>query len=300
MADEQDPLQHVHGRVGQLEHPLEQAAAGADAAQQHRHRDDRQRVGAGDERHQHAGVAVAGDQRRVGRCRGWPPPRRRRPGRRPAPPRNVAITISRRTGRPLSSAARTLPPTMRAAKPNVVRCISTQATRQATSPNARPQCTSSPGQAAQHVVVADRQRRRLVEAGGIAQRPLDQVVEERDGDVVEQQRADGLVDAAVGAQRAGAAPSRGRRPARRSAASPILHRRAASAGGSRPPPRRASRPAPSPPRRPAPPGRAAAAGRSPAPSASAAPPAAACSGTRTRSRTTRGTSRGRPPAGCAR
>ena len=55
------------------------------------------------------------------------------------------MTISRRTGRPFSSAARTLPPTMRAAKPNVVRFMSTQASRQATRPHARPQWTSRPG-----------------------------------------------------------------------------------------------------------------------------------------------------------
>ena len=39
-----DPLQHRHRRVGQPEHALQQAAAGADAAEQDRHRDDAERV----------------------------------------------------------------------------------------------------------------------------------------------------------------------------------------------------------------------------------------------------------------
>ncbi len=34
------PLQHVDGGVGQLEHALQQAAAGADAAEEQRDRDD--------------------------------------------------------------------------------------------------------------------------------------------------------------------------------------------------------------------------------------------------------------------
>ena len=63
----------------------------------------------------------------------------------PRPPRKVATTISRATGSPFSSAARTLPPTMRAAKPKVVRFMSNQAMRQAMRPKPSPQCTSSPG-----------------------------------------------------------------------------------------------------------------------------------------------------------
>ncbi len=55
------------------------------------------------------------------------------------------MTNSRPTGNPLRSAARTLPPTMRAAKPKVVRFMSTQAATHAKSPHASPQWTSSPG-----------------------------------------------------------------------------------------------------------------------------------------------------------
>ena len=63
---EGDALQHLHRRVGQAEAALQQAAGGAEAAEQDRDRDDRERVLARDEGDQDAGVAVAGDQRRVG------------------------------------------------------------------------------------------------------------------------------------------------------------------------------------------------------------------------------------------
>ena len=49
------------------------------------------------------------------------------------------------TGRPCARAARTLPPVIRAAKPNVVRFISTQTRIASTMPTARPQWTSVPG-----------------------------------------------------------------------------------------------------------------------------------------------------------
>ena len=55
------------------------------------------------------------------------------------------MTISRPTGRPCARAARTLPPVMRAAKPNLVRFISTQSAIASTMPTARPQWTSMPG-----------------------------------------------------------------------------------------------------------------------------------------------------------
>src|SRR6185369_12863704 len=41
---EDDALQHQHRRVGQAKPPLQQAAAGADAAEQDRDRNDRQRI----------------------------------------------------------------------------------------------------------------------------------------------------------------------------------------------------------------------------------------------------------------
>ena len=78
-----------------------------------------------DERDQDAGVAVAGDQRGVGAAvhrRDLDHAGQARAARRRG---TQASTISRPTGRPFSCAARTLPPTMRAAKPKVVRCIST-------------------------------------------------------------------------------------------------------------------------------------------------------------------------------
>src|SRR5882757_4843098 len=42
--DEDHSLQHLNGGVGQAEPTLQQAAAGADTAQQNRNRDDRQRI----------------------------------------------------------------------------------------------------------------------------------------------------------------------------------------------------------------------------------------------------------------
>src|ERR1700757_4037058 len=41
---EDDALQHQHGRIGQAEPPLQQAAGGADAAEQDRDRNDRKRI----------------------------------------------------------------------------------------------------------------------------------------------------------------------------------------------------------------------------------------------------------------
>ena len=63
----------------------------------------------------------------------------------------------------------------------------------------------------------DRARRGLVQARRVAHRPLDEVIEEGDGDVVEEQAADRLVDAAIGAQRAREAdPGAAHRERRRS------------------------------------------------------------------------------------
>ena len=113
------------------------------------------------------------------------------------------MTISRPTGRPCARAARTLPPVMRAAKPNVVRFISTQSSDgerrcRRRGPNAR----RVPGMVADHVGVADRRVDGLLGLAGIAQRALDEEVHDRDGDVGQQQAGDGLVDAAIVAQHA--------------------------------------------------------------------------------------------------
>ena len=59
------------------------------------------------------------------------------------------------------------------------------------------------GQRADHVGLADGQRRGLVQAGRIAQRAFDDVVHQRDGDIGQQQAGDRLVDAAIVAQRTG-------------------------------------------------------------------------------------------------
>ena len=64
--DEDHALQHQDRGIRQAEPPLQQAAARADAAEQDRDRNDRQRILPREERDQDAGVAVAGRERGVG------------------------------------------------------------------------------------------------------------------------------------------------------------------------------------------------------------------------------------------
>ena len=64
--DEDDALQHQHRGVRQAQPALQQAAAGADAAEQDRDRDDRQRIVPRQEGDQDAGKAVAGGEIGVG------------------------------------------------------------------------------------------------------------------------------------------------------------------------------------------------------------------------------------------
>ena len=60
--NEDDALQHDGRGVGQAKVPLQQPAAGANPAEQHRDRDQRQRVLAGEKGDEDAGVAIASDQ----------------------------------------------------------------------------------------------------------------------------------------------------------------------------------------------------------------------------------------------
>src|ERR1700722_6189778 len=57
--DEDNPLQHLDGGVGQAEPSLQQPAAGADSAKQDRDRDHRQRILPRQKRDQDPGEAVA-------------------------------------------------------------------------------------------------------------------------------------------------------------------------------------------------------------------------------------------------
>src|SRR6185369_6693015 len=63
---EDDPLQHQHRGVGQSEPALQQAAAGADAAEQDRNGNDGEWVLPRQESNQNAGEAVAGGEVGVG------------------------------------------------------------------------------------------------------------------------------------------------------------------------------------------------------------------------------------------
>src|ERR1700722_5954000 len=64
--DEDNSLQHLDGGVRQTEPALQQAAAGADAAEQNRNRDDRQRILPRQEGNQDAGEAVTGREVGIG------------------------------------------------------------------------------------------------------------------------------------------------------------------------------------------------------------------------------------------
>ena len=207
LADQQDDehqsLQHQHGGVGQAHAALDQAAGGVDAAEQDRDRDDGERVLAREEGDEDAGEAVAGGERGIGPAldRGDLEDSRRARRRR----RRCAqeTTISLPTGSPCARAARTLPPVMRAAKPNVVRFISTQSSdREHDADGEAPmhvECRESlPTMFASPIGVVDG----LLGLAGIAQRALDEEVHDGDGDVGEQQAGDRLVDAAIVAQHA--------------------------------------------------------------------------------------------------
>src|SRR5437773_7015947 len=64
--DEDDSLQHQHGGVRQAEPPLQQAAAGADAAEQNGHGNDGERILPREERDEDTGEAIAGGEVGVG------------------------------------------------------------------------------------------------------------------------------------------------------------------------------------------------------------------------------------------
>src|SRR5260370_22366641 len=64
--DEDNSLHHMNGGIGQAEPALQQAAAGADAAEKDRNRDNRQRILPRQEGNQDAGKAVTGRQVGVG------------------------------------------------------------------------------------------------------------------------------------------------------------------------------------------------------------------------------------------
>src|SRR5258706_8037524 len=140
-AEERHALQNEHRRVGQIKPPLQHPARRGDAAEEDRHRDDGEGILARDEGDQDPGVAVARDERRVGRavhCGHL-----HHAGEAGGGAAQEACAITRReTGRPASCAARGLPPTMRSAKPHVVWRTSTYIAKQKTTPKASPQCTS--------------------------------------------------------------------------------------------------------------------------------------------------------------
>jgi hypothetical protein len=117
------------------------------------------------------------------------------PAKAPASTQNPRI--SRPTGSPCTWAARTLPPAMRAAKPQVVRSISTHASHAAHHAHCKPPMHVHPRHVAHAQIGRQRGGRGLVQTGRIAQRPFDQMVHQRDGDIRQQQRRYRLVHAAI-------------------------------------------------------------------------------------------------------
>jgi hypothetical protein len=122
-----------------------------------------------------------------------------------APPSRQALIISRRTGRPCSCAAAQVA----AGHPRGE--AGGGAEDQHPGAKAGQHAQQQAGmhiaarQLAQHVGIADPPGAGLVEAGGVAEQPLHQVVEQRDADIGQHQRGDGLVHPAPGPQPAGEA-----------------------------------------------------------------------------------------------
>ncbi len=218
--DEDDALEHQHGRVRQAHPPLHDAAGRPEPAEQNRDGNDRDRIMSGQERDQDAGEAVARRKRRVG------PPldagdlevageagagagdhRARqdeaadRQALRLRGPHVAAGDLGRETERrPLHQDA--------------------QRDRQHDARSARPQCTAMPGILGTAVGGADRQGRGLHRLVEIAQRPFDEEVHDRDGDIGQQQRRDRLVDAPLVAEPAGEADPEAAGRDRRTGSSP--------------------------------------------------------------------------------
>ena len=143
-----------------------------------------------------------------------------------APPSAHASTTRRSVARPTRRAARALPPTTRSEKPCAVKL------QPGAEQHARGDADhQAPVHVAEERVGRDRAdlqrrvqrpRRRLVEAGRIAHRAFDAVLEQRDRDVAQQQAGDGLVDAPPLPQHA-----RQRHPQRRQQRARRQHHRAA-------------------------------------------------------------------------
>ena len=210
-----DALQHQHRRVGQVHAALDQAARRIDAAEQDGDRDDRQRVVPGEEGDEDAGVAVArGDSEALALpCTAATSIMPASPAK--APPQRGEADDQRADGQALHLRGAHVAAGDAGAKPQRVFSISTQERMQATTPTTRPQCTSVPGMLPMRKLVGQRLGRRLVEGGRIAQRPLDQMVHQRDGDIGHQQAGDRLVDArGSGAARRPRRSRRRRRPCR--------------------------------------------------------------------------------------
>ena len=158
---------------------LQQAAAGADAAEQDRDRNDRERILPRQEGDQDAGEAVAGGER--WRWCGPAPPRprscrrgRRRRRREAADDDQLADAAAR-----ASVAARMLPPATRAAKPNTV-CRSGCRRARGDDAEDEPPCTSMPGMLPIMLAAPISRVDGLLRLVGIAHRALDQMVDDRD------------------------------------------------------------------------------------------------------------------------
>ena len=170
-----------------------------------RHGDDGERVLARDEGDEDAGVAVAGDERRVRAAV------HRRDLDHAGEPRRRAAERAGEDHEPLDGQAGqprrarvAADDAQREAQHGAAISTSTYATTQAMTPKPRPQCTSSPGSWPEHV---GRRRSACVEGlfrlAGSRSGPSTRWLNSAMRDVGEQQARDRLVHAAVLAQRAG-------------------------------------------------------------------------------------------------
>ena len=213
--DEDQALQHEHGRVGQIHAPLDQAAGGDEAAEQYRDGHDDQRIMARQERDENAGEAIAGRQRGVGAALD----RRHfeeagEPGaaagdHRAADDQLADRQALRERGAEIAARHPRREAEGRARHQDIERDGEHDADGEA------PMHVGA-GDFADHIGVADRLGRGLVGVARVAQHAFDEEVHDGDADIGQQQRRNGLVDAARVAQIAGDAdPDRADRDRRR-------------------------------------------------------------------------------------
>ena len=176
--DEDDALQHQHRGVGQAEPALQQAAAGTDAAEQDRDRNDRQRILPRQEGDEDAGKAIAGGEIGVGAAlHGGDFDHAGKAGRAAGEETDRQDQFADAKAHDLGGADVAAGDACGEAEHGVIdQDIGCDRRDEAEH---QPPMDVGAGDRADHVGGADFARRRLVEAGRVAHRALDQMVEDR-------------------------------------------------------------------------------------------------------------------------